>query len=41
VFGLLSQRYRLQYGVEDEALAKLAVTQRNHAFDESERLRRS
>jgi len=32
VFGLLSQRYRLQYGLKDEALAKLAVTQRNHAL---------
>lgn len=32
VFGLLSQRYRLQYGLDDRALAKLAVTQRNHAL---------
>lgn len=32
VFGLLSQRYRLQYGLNDRALAKLAVTQRNHAL---------
>ncbi len=32
VFGLLSQRYRLQYGLDDNALAKLAVTQRNHAL---------
>ena len=32
VFGLLSQRYRHQYGLKDEALAKLAVTQRNHAL---------
>lgn len=31
-FGLLSQRYRHQYGLKDEALAKLAVTQRNHAL---------
>jgi len=29
---MLSQRYRLQYGLKDEALAKLAVTQRNHAL---------
>lgn len=32
VFGLLSQRYRIQHGLKDEALAKLAVTQRNHAL---------
>jgi acetyl-CoA acetyltransferase len=32
VFGLLTQRYRVQYGLKDEALAKLAVTQRNHAL---------
>jgi acetyl-CoA acetyltransferase len=32
VFGLLSQRYRSQYGLKDEALAKLAVTQRRHAL---------
>ncbi|WP_249137380.1 thiolase family protein [Bradyrhizobium tropiciagri] len=32
VFGLFSQRYRLQYGLKDEAHAKLAVTQRNHAL---------
>jgi acetyl-CoA acetyltransferase len=32
VFGLLSQRYKLQYGLDDRALAKLAVTQRNHAL---------
>ncbi len=32
VFGLLSQRYRLQYGLDDAALAKLAVTQRTHAL---------
>ncbi len=32
VFGLLSQRYREQYGLNDAALAKLAVTQRNHAL---------
>ncbi len=31
-FGLLSQRYRAQYGLDDRALAKLAVTQRNHAL---------
>ena len=31
-FGLLSQRYKMQYGLKDEALAKLAVTQRNHAL---------
>jgi acetyl-CoA acetyltransferase len=31
-FGLLSQRYRHQYGLDDEALAQLAVTQRTHAL---------
>ncbi len=31
-FGLISQRYRHQYGLKDEALAKLAVTQRQHAL---------
>jgi acetyl-CoA acetyltransferase len=31
-FGLLSQRYRHQYGLDDRALAKLAVTQRTHAL---------
>lgn len=31
-FGLLTQRYKSQYGLKDEALAKLAVTQRNHAL---------
>jgi acetyl-CoA acetyltransferase len=31
-FGLLSQRYRHQYGLDDRALAKLAITQRNHAL---------
>jgi acetyl-CoA acetyltransferase len=31
-FGLLSQRYKHQYGLNDKALAKLAVTQRNHAL---------
>jgi len=31
-FGLLTQRYRHQFGLKDEALAKLAVTQRNHAL---------
>lgn len=31
-FGLLSERYRHQYGLDDRALAKLAVTQRNHAL---------
>lgn len=31
-FGLITQRYRHQYGLKDEALAKLAVTQRNHAL---------
>lgn len=31
-FGLLSQRYRHQYGLNDKALAKLAITQRNHAL---------
>ncbi|MBX2857697.1 MAG: thiolase family protein [Cellvibrionaceae bacterium] len=30
-FGLLSQRYDHLYGLDFEALAKLAVTQRNHA----------
>lgn len=32
VFGLLSKRYDLQYGLSHKALAKLAVTQRNHAL---------
>jgi len=31
-FGLLTQRYRHQYALKDDALAKLAVTQRNHAL---------
>lgn len=31
-FGVLSRRYRHQYGLKDEALAKLAVTQRSHAL---------
>lgn len=31
-FGLISQRYRHQYGLKDKALAKLAVTQRRHAL---------
>jgi acetyl-CoA acetyltransferase len=31
-FGLLSQRYRHLYGLDLEALAKLAVTQRTHAL---------
>jgi acetyl-CoA acetyltransferase len=31
-FGLLSTRYREQWGLDDRALAKLAVTQRNHAL---------
>ena len=31
-FGLLTQRYRHQYELLDEALAKLAVTQRAHAL---------
>jgi acetyl-CoA acetyltransferase len=31
-FGLLSTRYREQWGLDDNALAKLAVTQRNHAL---------
>lgn len=31
-FGLLTQRYRHQYKLKDEALTKLAVTQRNHAL---------
>jgi acetyl-CoA acetyltransferase len=31
-FGLLSQRYKHQYGLNDKALAKLAITQRNHAL---------
>jgi len=31
-FGLLSQRYKNQCDLKDEALAKLAVTQRNHAL---------
>lgn len=32
VFGLLMQRYEHQHGLKYEALAKLAVTQRNHAL---------
>ncbi len=32
VFGLLMERYHYQYGLKDEALAKLAVTQRRHAL---------
>jgi len=42
-FGLLSRRYDAQYGLDPMALAKLAVTQRNHALlnDRAcERLRR-
>lgn len=31
-FGMLTNRYRHQFGLKDEALAKLAVTQRNHAL---------
>jgi acetyl-CoA acetyltransferase len=31
-FGLLSKRYDVQYGLDPMALAKLAVTQRNHAL---------
>jgi acetyl-CoA acetyltransferase len=31
-FGLLSRRYEYQYGLDYRALAKLAVTQRNHAI---------
>lgn len=31
-FGLLSRRYDHQYGLDHRALAKLAVTQRNHAL---------
>lgn len=31
-FGLLSNRYRHQYGLDEHALAKLAVTQRSHAL---------
>jgi acetyl-CoA acetyltransferase len=31
-FGLLSRRYDHQYGLNQDALAKLAVTQRNHAL---------
>ena len=31
-FGLLTQRYRHQYGLDDRALAKLAVVQREHAL---------
>ena len=31
-FGLLTNRYRHQYGLDDRALAKLAVTQREHAL---------
>jgi acetyl-CoA acetyltransferase len=31
-FGLLMSRYREQYGLDDEALGKIAVTQREHAL---------
>ena len=31
-FGLLSNRYRHQHGLDDRALAKLAITQRDHAL---------
>ncbi len=31
-FGLISNRYRHQFGLDDRALAKLAVTQREHAM---------
>lgn len=31
-FGLLSNRYKHQYGLNENALAKLAITQRNHAL---------
>ncbi len=31
-FGLLSNRYKHQYGLDFNALAKLAITQRNHAL---------
>ncbi len=31
-FGLIMQRYRHLYGLDERALAKLAVTQRNHAL---------
>ncbi len=31
-FGLLSKRYEHQFGLDHDALAKLAVTQRNHAL---------
>jgi acetyl-CoA acetyltransferase len=32
VFGLLTQRYRHLHNLKDQALARLAVTQRNHAI---------
>jgi len=32
IFGLLMSRYEHQYGLKSEALAKIAVTQRNHAM---------
>jgi acetyl-CoA acetyltransferase len=32
VFGLLTERYRHQHELDERALAKLAVTQRNHAL---------
>src|SRR5690606_21173539 len=32
MFGLLMNRYRHQYGLKDEALGKIAVTQREHAL---------
>ena len=32
VFGLLMSRYAHQYGLKEEALGKIAITQRNHAL---------
>ena len=40
-FGLLQRAYDAKYGVDLRALGKLAVTQRNHAHHERERLRRA
>ena len=38
-FGLLSRAYEAKYGLDYRMLGKLAVTQRNHALHERERLR--
>ena len=40
-FGLLSRAYEAKYGLDYRMLGKLAVTQRNHAHHERERLRKA